>query len=152
MAMARFAHTVPRTRRSRWAVVCAVLLGLVVTLLGPSAPGGGHPGVLDGPVPAAGTVSAHGPVHRGEVLADDTDPDVHTLAVPSHRDVRTVAVRTHRDAAGERPEPPALAPAASGTAGSCGPAEPRARPAVLRAQERPAHRHGVRAPPPFSGT
>ncbi|WP_458248613.1 hypothetical protein [Streptomyces sp. MAI_2237] len=141
MAMARSAHTVPRTRRSRWAVVCVVLLGLVVTLLGPSALGGGHPRVPDGPVPAAGTVSAHAPVHRGEVLADDADPDVHT-----------VAVRSHRDATGERPAPPAPTPAASGTAGSCGPAQPPARPAALPAQEQPAHRHGVRAPPPLSGT
>ncbi|MFJ9721673.1 hypothetical protein ACIRP3_02900 [Streptomyces sp. NPDC101209] len=143
MAIARFAHAVPRPRprRSRWAVMCAVLLGLVVTLLGSSAPVGGHPGVPGvpgGPAPAAGTVSTHA---RGEVLADDADPDV-----------RTVAVRSHRDATGERPAPPAPTPSASGAAGSCGPAQPRARPAVLLAQEQPAHRHGVRAPPPFSGT
>ncbi|WP_433919510.1 hypothetical protein OIE50_33610 [Streptomyces canus] len=133
--MVRCTHTVSRTRGPGLAL--AVLLAALLTLLSPPALGGTHHGAPVGALLAA-EESAH-----GEPYAHSADPAV-----------STAAVRSHRDAAGERPAPPVSAPGASpGPAtGPLRPAQPPASAARPPTSEQPALRHGVRAPPPLSGT
>ncbi|WP_329247877.1 hypothetical protein [Streptomyces canus] len=139
--MARYTHTVSRTgTRTRGpgpGLALAVLLAALLTLLSPPALGGTHHGAPVGALLAA-EESAH-----GEPYAHSGDPAV-----------STAAVRSHRDAAGERPAPPVSAPGASpGPAtGPLLPAQPPASAARPPTSEQPALRHGVRAPPPLSGT
>ncbi|WP_328752690.1 hypothetical protein OHT57_44620 [Streptomyces sp. NBC_00285] len=133
--MARFTHSVPRTRGPGAAAVWVVLLAVLITLLGPCVPGGEPSGVRGGAVVVADSV-------HGESYADNADPAV-----------SAAAVRSHRDAAGERHAPPVSAPGASPATGTA-PLPPARSPVAAAGPpvpEPPAHRHGVRAPPLSSG-
>ncbi|AVV44065.1 hypothetical protein PYK79_15880 [Streptomyces sp. ID05-04B] len=143
--MARRTPTVPlaggRIPAAVPAAAHAVLLVLLV-LLGPSGPPA--PGGADLPAPgglthAAGVPSAHGTPH-----AQDADP-----AVPS------ATVRSGRDVTGERHTPPLPAshPPRGATGGPLRAGRtPVGPPPDPPASALPAHGHGVRAPPSFSGT
>ncbi|MDX3802642.1 hypothetical protein [Streptomyces sp. AK04-3B] len=122
------------------ALAVAVVLAVLLVLLGPP----GAPALGDARVPApggvthtAGAAAAHGATH-----AQDTDP-----AVPS------AAVRSGRDVTGERHTLPVPAshPPREATGGPLRAGRTPAPTAGPPAPERPAHRHGVRAPPSLSG-
>lgn len=131
--MSCFAHPVARTRGRGSAAVSAVLLAVLALVLGVSAPGSEHPRASTGTAAAAEAASSYGA----------SDPDRAGPAVP------TTSVRSHRDGAGERHAPPGSTPGASpgASAPSTRPAPPRAPAADHPDTGRPAHRHGVRAPP-----
>ncbi|MEU6389547.1 hypothetical protein [Streptomyces sp. NPDC046939] len=133
--MVRSALSARGPRGAGSALVWTLLLAVLVPLLGPSAPGEAHPRTWG----AAASV----PTARGETFADSADPAG-----------SAAAVRNQRDATGERHAPPLSAPGTSPDPGT-GPSH-RARASVAAVQPpaslRPAHRHGVRAPPAPSGT
>lgn len=161
------------------AALLALLVGLVtcvavaVALVSPSALGGEPLRVPGGPASAAGAEPAHGPAHTGGSHAENADPDgPHAESAepgPLHADnvdpgelqadnagpgVSAAVVRGLRDAFGERHAPPVSAPGASRRTAldMLRPGRSPVPAAGTPASERPVRRHGVRAPPPFSGT
>ncbi|RZU18202.1 hypothetical protein [Streptomyces sp. BK239] len=136
--MARFTHTVPRTRGPGPGLVRTVLLALFIALLGPSVLGG-----------------AHHPAPVGALLAAEEKSSAHSEPHADRADqaVSTTAVRGQREAPGDRHAPPVSDPAASsGT--TTGPLQPARSPVPAvgpPASEQPAHRQVVRAPPFPSG-
>ncbi|MFJ9737146.1 hypothetical protein [Streptomyces sp. NPDC101166] len=136
--VARFTHTVPRTRGPGPDLVRTVLLAVLIALLGMSALGGGHPRAPGGALlVAVEKSSAHGEPH-----ADSADAAV-----------STAAVRSQRDATGDRHVPPVSAPAVS-PGSATGPLRPARSPVPAvapPAAEQPARHQVVRAPPPLSG-